>query len=85
MAEVPNEAASLAVGKTSSPELLGYKRRKQLCGPHIGVVLGDESIGAVVCDGPLGERICTSHILSKSPFAQAKPRWARRREIHARI
>ena len=54
-AEVPNEATSLPVGETAAAKFLGHKRRIQLCRPYVGIVLGDESIRAIVCGSPLSE------------------------------
>src|SRR5258706_16240899 len=50
-----NETANLAIGKAAAPEFLRHKGRKQLRVPHLSVVLGDETVGAVVVGGPLSE------------------------------
>src|SRR5258708_1027927 len=50
-----NETANLAIGKAAAPEFLRHKGRKQFRVPHLSVVLGDETVGAVVGGGPLSE------------------------------
>ena len=55
LGEAANKTANLAVVKTATPEFLRYKRRKEFCSPHLSIVLGDESVSAIVCGGPVGE------------------------------
>src|SRR5258708_3777840 len=50
-----NETANLVIGKAVAPEFLRHKGRKQFRVPDVSVVLGDETVGAVVCGGPLSE------------------------------
>jgi hypothetical protein len=53
VSEAANKGASLTVEKTATPEFLRHEYRKQLRGPHLSIIFGNEFIVVVAGVGTL--------------------------------